>query len=280
MPALPARCLAACALSAALLLGVSAPAATADDAGSARDRARSAAPVPDADALLAQVKGFGDLGGVLDPVTDLLNAVLKAEQGRLSAARSAELGKAARDAIARARGAASVTPSAAVSAVPSAAASAMPPVVVPVAPTALPPVAASVAPSAAVPVAPTGLSPVAVPVAPAVAVPVLRTPPVAAPVAPSVAAAPAGLVDGALASLREGVDVLLAAAVSADAATVGAAVHGVLSGVVEVVAATLLGSGLPAPTGRVPARPPVGPAPVAPPAGPVPVKPPVALSVE
>ncbi|MEU6802301.1 hypothetical protein [Streptomyces neyagawaensis] len=284
MPALPARRLATSALCAALLLGVSAPAATADDAGSARDRARSdagparhdrarsVAPVPEADALLAQVKQFGDLGGVLKPVTDLLNAVLKAEHGRLSAARSAELGKAARNAIARARGTAPATPPATASITPPAAAPITPSVAVPVRPTATP----LVVPSAA-PVTPAVTWPVAASVVPLVAAPLISL--AVAPIAPRVAA-PAGPVDDALVALREAVDALLAVAVSGDPVKVKAAVDEVLSGVVKVVAATLLASGLPAPTDRVPAGSPFGPVPMEPPTGPVPAKPPVALSVE
>ncbi|MEU3355262.1 hypothetical protein [Streptomyces sp. NPDC037389] len=38
----------------------------------------AAAPLPGVDALLAQVKSLGDLGGVLTPVTDVLDAALRA----------------------------------------------------------------------------------------------------------------------------------------------------------------------------------------------------------
>ncbi|MDX3213795.1 hypothetical protein PV421_47560, partial [Streptomyces scabiei] len=141
MRVLPVRRLAVSALGAALLLGVTAPAVLAADVGSAPERARSAAPVPGADALQAQLKGLGDLGGVLKPVTELLDAVLKADDGRLSADRAAELGKAVRDAIDKARTSAPATPPAAVSPV-------VPPVVLPVAPPVVPPVAPPVDPAA------------------------------------------------------------------------------------------------------------------------------------
>ncbi|MDX3153740.1 hypothetical protein PV413_40750 [Streptomyces scabiei] len=140
MRVLPVRRLAVSALGAALLLGVTAPAVLAADVGSAPERARSAAPVPGADALQAQLKGLGDLGGVLKPVTELLDAVLKADDGRLSADRAAELGKAVRDAIDKARTSAPATPPAAVSPV-------VPPVVLPVAPPVVPPVAPPVDPA-------------------------------------------------------------------------------------------------------------------------------------
>ena len=74
--------------------------------------AASRAPVPGADALLAQVKGLGDLGGVLAPVTDLLNAVLKADNGQLSAEEATKLGDAVKDAIAKATAAAPAVPAA------------------------------------------------------------------------------------------------------------------------------------------------------------------------
>ncbi|MDX2740861.1 hypothetical protein PV400_36970, partial [Streptomyces caniscabiei] len=120
MRALPARRLAVPALCATLLLGVTAPAALAADVESTRDRARSAAaPVPGADALLTQLKGLGDLGGVLKPVTDLLDAALKADNGQLSAEQAAELGKAVRDAIDKAKAAAPATPPAALPADPA-----------------------------------------------------------------------------------------------------------------------------------------------------------------
>ncbi|MEV5239723.1 hypothetical protein AB0K89_11510 [Streptomyces cinnamoneus] len=38
----------------------------------------AAAPLPGADELLGQVKALGDLGGVLTPVTDVINAALQA----------------------------------------------------------------------------------------------------------------------------------------------------------------------------------------------------------
>jgi hypothetical protein len=100
MRGLPARRIASTALCAALLVGLAGPTAVADPAPE-RTQAASSAPLPDADALLAQVKSLGDLGGVLTPVADLLNTVLKADNGRLSAAEATELGTAVKDAIAK-----------------------------------------------------------------------------------------------------------------------------------------------------------------------------------
>ncbi|WP_306453553.1 hypothetical protein [Streptomyces sp. Tue6028] len=85
MRALPARRIASTALSATLLLGIAAPAAIAADGDSSRGNSHAAAaPAPGADALLAQVQSLADIGGVPGPVTDLLNAVLKADNGRLT----------------------------------------------------------------------------------------------------------------------------------------------------------------------------------------------------
>ncbi|MDX3462262.1 hypothetical protein [Streptomyces scabiei] len=260
MRVLPVRRLAVSALGAALLLGVTAPAVLAADVGSAPERARSAAPVPGADALQAQLKGLGDLGGVLKPVTELLDAVLKADDGRLSADRAAELGKAVRDAIDKARTSAPATPPAAVSPV-------VPPVVLPVAPPVVPPVAPPVDPAApAVPPA------VDAPAAQsAVTLPAFDRGPVR-PVG-TVAADP---VSDALTALQTAVDGLLEAATSGDLAQVLPAANGVVAGLVQFVGATLLGSGLPAPL----AVPPVVPSaelPVTPATDTLPVRPSAAM---
>ncbi|MEU5193089.1 hypothetical protein AB0G86_03360 [Streptomyces scabiei] len=296
MRVLPVRRLAVSALGAALLLGVTAPAVLAADVGSAPERTRSAAPVPGADALQAQLKGLGDLGGVLKPVTELLDAVLKADDGRLSADRAAELGKAVRDAIDKARASAPATPPAAVSPV-------VPPVVLPVAPPVVPPVdpAAPAVPPAAPAVPPAADAP-AVPSAPSLpSVPATPAAPVvpAAPAVPLVPAAPpaaqsavtlpafdrgpvrpvgtvaADPVSDALTTLQTAVDSLLEAATSGDLAQVLPAANGVVAGLVQFVGATLLGSGLPAPL----AVPPVAPSaelPVTPATDTLPVRPPAA----
>ncbi|MDT0391257.1 hypothetical protein [Streptomyces sp. DSM 41921] len=98
---LPARRIATSALCATLLLGVTGPAAMAADSASVPERAHTAsrAPVPDADALLGQVQGLGDLGGVLTPVADLLTAVLKADGGQLPPSEAAKLSTSVQDAI-------------------------------------------------------------------------------------------------------------------------------------------------------------------------------------
>src|SRR4051794_16916680 len=92
MRGLPARCIASCALSAALLVAVAGPSAAAS---------RGPVPVPHADALRPQVEALAELGGVLTPVTDLLNAVLKADNGQISVEQAAKLGDAVKAATAK-----------------------------------------------------------------------------------------------------------------------------------------------------------------------------------
>ncbi|GHC75907.1 hypothetical protein [Streptomyces flavofungini] len=108
MRALPVRRIATSFLCTALLLGTAGPvyAATHDD--TAREAARTApqVPVPGADALLGQVKSLGDIGGVIKPVTDLLQAVLKADNGAVPAADLATLTSAVTTALDAAKAAA------------------------------------------------------------------------------------------------------------------------------------------------------------------------------
>ncbi|WP_416963670.1 hypothetical protein [Streptomyces sp. Agncl-13] len=120
MRGLPARRVASSVLCATVLIGIAGPAAVAADNDSARKHvhAASSAPVPGADALLAQVKGLGDVGGVLTPVTDLLTQALKADNGQLSADQAKTLGDAVTAAIAKVTAAAPAAP--AVPAVPAA----------------------------------------------------------------------------------------------------------------------------------------------------------------
>jgi hypothetical protein len=106
---LPVRRFASSALCATLVLGMAGPAAVAADRP-ARGRPQvAAAPVPETDALLARVRTLTDADGVVPPVTELLNAVLKADNGQLPKNEAARLGKAVKDAIAKA-GAAAPTP--------------------------------------------------------------------------------------------------------------------------------------------------------------------------
>lgn len=97
---LPVRRLAFSALCATLVLGTAGPAVAADRASGGRTHVT--ATVLGADALTARVQGLADAGGVVAPVTELLSAVLKAHNGQLPADQAAKLGKAVKDAIAKA----------------------------------------------------------------------------------------------------------------------------------------------------------------------------------
>ncbi|MDX3697695.1 hypothetical protein PV726_47515 [Streptomyces europaeiscabiei] len=253
MRVLPARRLAVSALCATLLLGVSAPAALAADVESARDRARSAAPVPSVDSLQSQLKGLGALGGVLKPVTDLLDAVVKADNGRLSDDQATKLGKAVQDAIVKAKAEAPVTPPAALPADPAA------------------PAVPNTPPSATKPTVPGAPVVPSAPAAPQQAVTLPAFDHGLAQPAGRTAAAP---VTDALTALQAAVDTLLKAVGSGDSAQVLPAATGVVNSLVELIAATLLGSGLPAPAALPPVQTPTDPA-VTPPTNALPEAPPV-----
>jgi hypothetical protein len=202
MRGLSARRIAATALCATLLVGITGPAAVAADTARESTHAASrGAPVPGADALLAQVKSLGDLGSVLTPVSALLDAVLKADNGQLSADQAQTLVNAVKDAITKITAPVSTMPGTAT------------------APVAPPETSAS-------PVKPASLSMHAAH---------RKTP------------APKDLKADALAGLQTALDTLLAAVTSGDASKVVPAVTGVLTAVVNFLAATLLNSGLPAP---------------------------------
>ncbi|WP_431998800.1 hypothetical protein [Streptomyces fungicidicus] len=96
MGPLPARRFALGALCAALLAGVTGPAAMAADTAPVRDRAASSA------LLLARAGTVDARQHGLTPVVDLVRAVLEADDGRLSTAEARRLGDAARAAVAKA----------------------------------------------------------------------------------------------------------------------------------------------------------------------------------
>ncbi|WP_338698117.1 hypothetical protein V2W30_19020 [Streptomyces sp. Q6] len=111
MPALPVRRLATSALCASFLIGAAAPVFAADSADERVSRTVvSSAPVPDASALLGQVKTLKDTGGVLTPVTDLLDAVLKTKDGKLPADEAQKHADAVKTAIDAAKEPAAAVP--------------------------------------------------------------------------------------------------------------------------------------------------------------------------
>ncbi|WP_371671386.1 hypothetical protein OG985_29470 [Streptomyces sp. NBC_00289] len=226
MRALPARRIASTALCATLLLAIAAPAALAAESHPDREHTRAAShqPVADAEALVAQVKSLGDLGDVLTPVTDLLNAVLKSDSGQLSAVEANSLVEAVKTAVGKI-----------IAATPAATAT-TPATTLPATPVTTLPATALPATSAAAD------STVVVQALPAA--PVLTTS-----AGDSKAAAPsADLTDDALTELETAIDALVKAATSGDVSQVGPAVTDLMTDLVNLLTATLLDSGLPAPS--------------------------------
>lgn len=278
MRGLPVRRIASTALCATLVLGISGPAAMAADGAAAHERkvASSNTPVAGTDALLAQAQGLGELGTVLTPVANLLNTVLKAEDGQLTAEQATELGDAVKAAVAKitaATPATPVTPATPATPADPEAEPADPAAEVPAKPEVPADPAAEVPakpadPAAAVPAKP------AVPADPAVVLPAKPAVPAdsavvlpAKPAAPADAAAAlpakpvlskggddakakaaADPVADAVAALDKAVAALLAAATSLDVSQVAPAVTGVVSGLLDLVSATLAGAGLTLPT--------------------------------
>ncbi|MGW7370303.1 hypothetical protein ACWGI8_44565 [Streptomyces sp. NPDC054841] len=202
MRALASRPITTTALSLALLLGAAGPAMAVQEeaprAVAAEDTAD--APVPGAETVLAQVTVLDKFGGVVVPVTDLLKAVLAADNGRLAAADATKHADAIKAAIAEARAAAAD------------------------------PATAPSVPSTQTPQTPAAPKPQA-PQQPEVSV--------------LAAMARADVVEEALTALQERADALITAATSGDAAAVAEAQTAVVEAVVNFIAATLVGEGLP-----------------------------------
>ncbi|XKK59231.1 hypothetical protein HFP71_24455 [Streptomyces sp. ARC32] len=215
---LPARRIATSTLCAGLLIGLSGPAVMAADGDPVRERTHAAshAPLPDADELQSQVAGLADLGGVLTPVTNMLTAVLKADNGQLSATDADKLSAAVEDALAKADAAdtdADDTATTPGTTTPGTTTPAEPPAVT--------------APEAGTD------TPVTLPA------------PVTAQSDDGTAAA-SDLSAAAEAALQKQIDALVKATTSGTAEQVSPAVKDVMTGIVNVVAATLVGNGLPA----------------------------------
>ncbi|WP_435974319.1 hypothetical protein [Streptomyces sp. Qhu_M48] len=271
MRPLATRRITALAISAVITLGTAGPAVAGEHHPStAADRA-ARAPLPDAAALLTQAEALGGLGSVTTPVTDLVKAALKADEGQIPATDAEALKAEIAAAVEQAKATA--------------------PAPLPDAPATPPATDLPVAPPAGLPVTPPAADlPVEAPTLPV-------KPPVGLPVTAGAkaawageAAAPADVVDDALATVEKAVAALLAAVTSGDAGGVVPQVTATLTSLVNLAVATVLGSGLPAPDlAGLPALPtlPVTPPelPVEPPELPVdppqlPVAPPVDAPVD
>ncbi|WP_181387382.1 hypothetical protein [Streptomyces sp. Act143] len=214
MRALPALRLASTAVTAALLFGITAPAAVAADHESKRERVEAAAkaPLPGADALLSQVQTLSNLGSLLDPVTDVLNTVLKADDGQITPDQATQLLDPVKAAIAKITEAAPV-------------------------------------PVPETPVTPTTPSAATAPATPSAATaPVTGLLPLPAAKSGGDSKAPsADAVGDALAALQQAVSDLLAAATGGDPTKVVPAATAVVSKLLNAVLALLLAGGLPLP---------------------------------
>ena len=202
MRGLPARCFASCALCAALLVAVAGPTAAAS---------RGPVPVPHADALRPQVEALAELGGVLTPVTDLLNTVLKADNGQISAEQAAKLGDAVKDATAK------ITEEASAAAVT------------------LPATGMTTTPSTT-----TGSTTTPTP---SLLLTLIQNGDAGA----RSVKAPADLLDDAIDALEKAIDALLEAVTSGEGTQVESTLPAVVSGLVDAVAATMIDTELPAP---------------------------------
>lgn len=246
MRPLATRRITALAISAVFTLGAAGPAIAGEHHPSTAAERAARAPLPDATALPAQAEALGDLGSVTTPVTELVTAALKADSGQLPAADAEAL---------KAKIAAAVDEAKATAPAPLPDTPVTPPSTdLPVTPpsTDLP----VTPPAAELPVTPPAVeTPVELPAAPPVEAPALPVkPPVTLPVAPGAkaawagkAAAPADVVDDALATVEKAVAALLAAVTSGDAGGVVPQVTATLTSLVNLAVATVLGSGLPAP---------------------------------
>ncbi|MFE7586206.1 hypothetical protein ACFU5Y_32090 [Streptomyces gardneri] len=285
MRPLATRRITALAISAAITLGAAGPAVAGEHhPSSAADRAAHA-PLPEAAALLTQAEALGDLGSVTTPVTELVTAALKADAGQLPAADADALKTKIAAAVEQAKETAPAP-------LPDTPAPDLPAPDLPAPDLPAPDLPAPDLPAPDLPAPDLPAPDLPAPDLPAPDLPV--KPPVSLPVAAgakAAAAAPADVVDDALATVEKAVAGLLAAVTSGDAAGVVPQVTATLTSLVNLAVATVLGSGLPAPDlAGLPALPalpvavpelPVDPPelPVDPPELPVdaPVKPPVAL---
>ncbi|WP_069764254.1 hypothetical protein [Streptomyces sp. LUP47B] len=213
MRGLPARCITSCALCAALLVAVAGPSAAAS---------RGPVPVPHADALRPQVEALAELGGVLTPVTDLLNTVLKADNGQISVEQAAKLGDAVKDATAKiteeASAAAVTPPATGMTTTPSTT-------------TGTTATSSTTTDGTTVPT-------------PSLLLTLIQN---AGDSGARSVKAPADLLDDAIEALEKAIDALITAVTSGESTQVESTLPAVINGLVDAVAATMLDTELPAP---------------------------------
>ncbi|MFE5714857.1 hypothetical protein ACFQ7J_29060 [Streptomyces sp. NPDC056501] len=278
MRPLATRRITALAISAAITLGTAGPAVAGEHHPSSAAHRAAHAPLPEAAALLTQAEALGELGSVTTPVTELVTAALKADAGQLPAADADALKVKIATAVDQAKDAAPAplpeTPAPDVPApdlpapdlpapdlptpdlptpdlpAPDLPAPDLPAPDLPAPDLPAPDLPAPDLPAPDLPAPDLPAPDLPAPDLPAPALPV--KPPVSLPVAAGAKAAPgiaapADIVDDALATVEKAVAGLLAAVTSGDAGGVVPQVTATLTSLVNLAVATVLGSGLPAP---------------------------------
>ncbi|MEU0061671.1 hypothetical protein [Streptomyces sp. NPDC006334] len=95
----PVRRIASCALCATLVLGIAAPTALAVDGEATREPTVAAPAAPGVDVLLRRLDGLSSLGAVLKPVTGLLTSALPSQQRPMTPDQVKQLSDAVRQAL-------------------------------------------------------------------------------------------------------------------------------------------------------------------------------------
>ncbi|MFJ1736377.1 hypothetical protein [Streptomyces sp. NPDC088254] len=275
----PVRRIASCTLCATLVLGIAAPTALAVDGETTREPTVAAPAAPGVDVLLRRLDGLSSLGAVLTPVTGLLTSALPSEQRPMTPDQVKQLSDAVRQALDMIAVVSDGTTSATTSTFTSGSASSTSTSVVSGGGAVTSSVvtssggAAAGTPSAdassvdvATPATGTATGAVPGPAAGPAAVPPVDArralTPSGDPSAATTGArhtAAAGR-DDALAELRAALDALLAVVTGGDVAQVVSAATDVVSGLLDLVTATLLDDGHVAPTAAGPVGPPAFPA--------------------
>ncbi|MFD7132994.1 hypothetical protein [Streptomyces sp. NPDC059894] len=270
MRGLPVRRIASTALCATLVLGIAAPialAAEGDTAARERTLAASRAPVPGADTVTSQLELLSALGIVLTPVTELLDTAMKADNGQLTADQAKQFGDAVKQAVATittvipatpATPPATTTPDTAATTDTAAATDTAATTTDTAATTGTDTAATTAtdtaattatgtAPTTTTPAGATGTAPTTTVITDPATTSTLPLLTRSAAEAKARTAA-ADLRKDALTALQQALDTLLAAVTSGDVGQVLPATTAVVNDLVDLVAATLLGGDLPAPT--------------------------------
>ncbi|MEV7733356.1 hypothetical protein AB0O75_14920 [Streptomyces sp. NPDC088921] len=205
-------------------------------------------PVPHADALRPQVEALAELGGVLTPVTDLLNTVLKADNGQISVEQAAKLGDAVKDATAKiteeASAAAVTPPTTGMTTTPSTTTGTTTTGTTATSSTTTGTTATSSTTTGTTATSSTTTTDGTTMPAPSLLLTLIQN---AGDSGARSVKAPADLLDDAIEALEKAIDALITAVTSGESTQVESTLPAVISGLVDAVAATMLDTELPAP---------------------------------